>query len=256
MKTIFVESNQFNQMISYKPYAETKNEKRKVKYSLLDQIKDGIGDVWYRLKEGSRQAYDQICFFSAELGFFYAGDEYLAEQHEVSDRTIRRKLKELVELGQVVKVHRRSKKCNGRGKPIYLFVNHPYFKYWVEMLGINLNVHTDVQTENTETPCESKEEQPKKVPTYSLPKKQESNIYISDNSIMKAVYNRVNDAIKDGTTIQYISSYVNKVFKSLEQQALLEAHRQDKARREKRQEESRNALNPRKDVPFWNWLES
>ena len=37
--TIFVETSQFNQMISYRPYAETKNQKKKVKYTLLDSIK-------------------------------------------------------------------------------------------------------------------------------------------------------------------------------------------------------------------------
>ena len=76
--TIFVETSQFNQMISYRPYAETKNQKKKVKYTLLDSIKEKVGDRWSLFKEGTRQAFDMICFFSAESGFFYAGDQYLA----------------------------------------------------------------------------------------------------------------------------------------------------------------------------------
>lgn len=177
MKTIFVETGQFNQMISYKPYTETRHEKKKVKYSLLDRIKDRIGDRWNLFKEGTRQTFDMICFFSAELGFFYAGDEYLATRHNISSKTVRIRFKELEELGQVIKVYRRAKRCNGRGKPIYLFVNHPYFNYWVDLLGLNLaDFHTDFQTENAEIPSESKEKQPKKVSTYSLPSLKNKNI--------------------------------------------------------------------------------
>jgi hypothetical protein len=44
---------------------------------------------------------------------------------------------------------------------------------------------------------------------------------------MKAVFNRVQDAIKDGSTITYLSSYVDRVFEPMERQ----------------------------DVPLVNWLE-
>jgi hypothetical protein len=254
MKTVFIETKQFNQMISYKPYAETKSEKKKVKFALLDSIKEVIGDKWDRLKEGTRQAFDMACFLSSELGFYYAGNEYMACKHDISERTMRYRLSELVKLGQVIKVHRRAKKCNGKGKPIYLFTNHPYFTYWVELLGIDLsNFHTNCHTENAETSCESKDEGVKKVSTYSLPSKQESNNNISDNKIMKAVYNRVQDAIKEGSTITYISSYIDRVFRSLEQKALYAENNRQKALRKKREDDARK--NRIKDVPFWNWLE-
>jgi len=264
--TVFVETNQFNQMISFNPYVTTKQAKRKVKYSLLDQIKESIGDKWERLKEGTRQAFDMVCFFSAELGFFYASDDYLAERHNISDRTVRTRLNELVELGQAVKVHRRSKKCNGRGKPIYLFVNHPYFNYWVELLGLNMaDFHSDFHTENSETPSESKDEQHKKVPTYSLPKKQESNIYKSDNKIVQYVVNRVNDSIKQGTKITYLSSYIDRVMSSLERQAIYAENRRQTAIRKQREEEQSKKLKEllgieeqpyQRKVPFYNWLEN
>jgi hypothetical protein len=174
--THFVETSHFKQMISYSPYVATSTEKKKVKYNLLDGIKEAVGDKWTRFKEGTRQAFDMICFLSAELGFFYAGGEYLAERHDISDRTVRNRLKELEELGQVIKVHRRARKCNGRGKPIYLFVNHPYFTYWVKLLGIDLsNYHTDFQTENAGTPCGSKEDGAKIIPTYLLPSSLNNN---------------------------------------------------------------------------------
>ncbi|MBA9029398.1 HTH domain-containing protein [Peribacillus huizhouensis] len=254
--TIFVETSQFNQMISHRPYAESKNQKKKVKYMLLDSIKEKIGDRWILFKEGTRQAFDMICFFSAELGFFYAGAQYLADRHSISDRTIRNRFKELEELGQVVKLHRRSKRCNGKGKPVYLFVNHPYFTYWVHLLGLNIeDFHTDFHTENAETSCNSKEEATKKVSTYSLPLKQESNIYISDNHIMQAIYNRVNDAIKDGTTIKFLSSYVDRIFRSLEKQAIYAENIRLVAKKKQHEKEAYEFFYKPKEVPFYNWLE-
>lgn len=182
VKTIFIETKQINQMLAHSPYATTNSEKKKVKYIMLDSIKEGFGDKWDRLKEGTRQAFDMACFLSAELGFYYAGNEYMANRYDISERTLRYRLKELVELGQVVKVYRRAKCCNGRGKPIYLFVHHPYFTYWAELLGLNMeDCHTDCHTENVETPCESKDEATKKVSTYSLPDLKTNNNHLNTN---------------------------------------------------------------------------
>lgn len=71
---------------------------------------------------------------------------------------------------------------------------------------------------------------------------------------MKAVYNRVKDPIKEGSTITYISSFVDRVFRSLEQKALYAEYNRHKALRKKREEEAREFLNPVKEVPFYNWL--
>ncbi|KOR76534.1 hypothetical protein AM232_26145 [Bacillus sp. FJAT-21352] len=72
---------------------------------------------------------------------------------------------------------------------------------------------------------------------------------------MKAVFNRIQDAIKEGSTITYISSYVDRVFRSLEQKALYAENNRQKALRKKREKETREFLNPIKDVPLVNWLE-
>lgn len=260
--TYFVETDQFNQMLSYNPYVTTGREKKKIKYSLLDRIQEVLGDKWNRLKEGTRQAFDMICFLGTELGFVYAGDEYLAERHDISDRTVRNRLKELEELGQVIKVHRRAKRCNGRGKPIYLFVNHPYFNDWVRLLGINLeDFHTDFQTENDEIPCESKVEGTKKVSTYSLPKKQEKDINISNNTIIQYVINRVNDSIKKGTRITYLSRYVDQIITNMERQAIFAENNRQNANKKQQQEENSRFIqkwlgNKKPEpVPFYNWLE-
>lgn len=260
--TYFVETDQFNQMISFTPYANNKQEKKKIKYTLLDRIQEGLGNKWNRLKEGTRQAFDMICFLGAELGFVYASDEYLAERHDISDRTVRNRLKELEELGQVIKVHRRTKRCNGRGKPIYLFVNHPYFDYWVKLLGINLeDFQTDFQTKNAENPCESNGQGPEKVLTYSLPSLKQENNNISDHKIIQYISTRVKDSINKGTTIKYLSSYINKIVNSLERQAIYAENKKIIAIRN--QQQAKNAqfiqelLGVKKTEPvtFYNWLE-
>lgn len=253
-KTNFVESEDLRQMQAYKPYVETKKEKREVKYTLLDGIKEGLGDKWYRIKEGTRQTFDMICFLGAELGFFYAGDTYLAERHNITDRTIRNRFKELVELGLVVKIHRRAKRCNGKGKPIYLFVHHPYFTYWTEFLGLNLdNFLPYFHTGDDKSPCESKKEEVKQISTYSLTKKQESNNNISDNTVIQYIYNRVQDAVNKGTTIKYLSSYINRVVTSLEKQALYaENMRQNAIKKKVQREQSqqiRELTGVKKTVP-------
>ena len=261
--THFVETEQLNQMLSFHPYATNKQEKKKIKYNLLDLIKNGIGEKWERLKEGTRQTFDMLCFLSAELGFVYASDEYLAERHHISERTVRNRLKELEELGQVIKVYRRTKRCNGRGKPVYLFVHHPYFKYWVELLKIDHDFLSDFQTENAESPCESKEEERRKVYTYSLPNlKQEKNNNTAAKELLEryASY-KINDILKKGVTVKYISSYIGKLFKSLETQSLYDANEQWKAKRKKQQEQASKwfrEMNGITDepVPFYNWLES
>lgn len=260
---IFVETEQFKQMIAFNPVATTKSEKKKVKYELLEQIKNVVGDKWTRFKEGTRQTFDMMCFLSAELGFVYASDEYLADRHDISDRTLRNRFKELEELGQVVKVYRRAKRCNGRGKPIYLFVNHPYFKYWVELLGIKLeDFQIDFQTENGGIACESKVEGEKKVPTYYLPLKQENNnIYISNDKIVQFVVNRVQDSVNKGTKIKFLSSYIDHVVRSLENQAMYWENARDIARRKKHQEKNSNmiqdllGIQPNKSA-IYNWLKN
>ncbi len=258
MKTFFIESSQLEYMNNYEPYATKKYEKRKVKFDLLDKVVSSLSDKWDRLKDGTKQVYDMICFLAAERGFFYAGDKYLAEHHEVSERTVQYRLKELVELGQVIKLNKRAKNCNGRGKPIYLFVNHPYFSVWCNFL--NIDCVTDCDTENAEIPCESKDEENKKVSTFLLPKKQERNNNISIlDKIRSFVELKIVDAVNRGTNITYMSSYVDKVFREIKKKALVEENlRQIKARKQKEEENRRlfREIHQAPKVEFYNWLES
>ncbi|WP_082802585.1 hypothetical protein, partial [Priestia endophytica] len=118
---------------------------------------------------------------ATDKGFVYAKDTYFAEKHDISARTIRRVMKTLEEAGKIVKAHRSSSKHNGRGAAVYFFVNHPYFAHWTTYFGFD--VQADVQAENAEIPCESKDEEAKKVSTYSLPK----NHYIKNHFMYKTI---------------------------------------------------------------------
>ncbi|MFF0566013.1 HTH domain-containing protein [Bacillus velezensis] len=260
--TVLVDSKVFNQMISYKPYTENQLQSKKMKFTLLDSIKDYFSDKWYRFKNGTRSVLDMMAFLSTERGFVYASQLYLGERYEVSDRTIRRVISDLEKAGLIYIVYRRHSKGNSKGKPIYLFTQHPYFKYWVNLL--NINDHEYVQEEKRENTDLSKAGACKTVPTYihqSL--KQESNIIYSnipEQKVVQYVVNRIQDSIKKGKTINYLSSYVNRVVHSLERQAIFhEVMRLEKKKQQEEQEASKRIRSllkiERKPVIFHNWLD-
>ena len=164
-KIVFNET--FKQMISYKPHTENQQQQKSMKRQLIKSVIDAYGDTYYRLKEGTRQAIDMMCWLSAERGFVFAGDDYLGDRYDVSDRTIRNVAKALRKEGVIVTVYRSSTKHNGRGCPIHLFVAHPYFNYWTSLL--DLDFQADFQAEKSENACESKNEEQKKDSTDNLP---------------------------------------------------------------------------------------
>ena len=100
----------------------------------------------------------------------------------------------------------------------------------------------------------------KKISTYSLPSlKQESN-NINDNKIVQYVVNRINDSIKKGTRITYLSSYIDRMVRSLEWQSLYAENRRQKEIRKQQQEENAKVIREivglkEQKVPFYNWLE-
>jgi hypothetical protein len=156
----------FQQMMNYEPCTENEQQQKVMKRQLMKSVIDAYGDTYYRLKEGTRQAIDMMCWLSAERGFVFAGDDYLGDRYDISDRTVRNVAKILRKAGVILTVYRSSTKHNGRGCPIHLFVVHPYFNHWTSLL--NLDFQADFQAEKAETPCESKDEQPKNVSTNDL----------------------------------------------------------------------------------------
>ncbi|MBT2719044.1 hypothetical protein [Bacillus sp. ISL-57] len=165
----------------------------------------------------------------------------------ISRSTFERMLRKAKDFG-ILTVKNTVKRKGGKGHNVFIFNT-------IDVLKKRILTHC----ENADKPCESKDEQPDNekesiVLLESSNTKQESN-NINDNKIMKAVFNRVQDAIKEGSTITYISSYVDRVFRSMERQALHMENNRQKALRKKREDEARKFLNPIKDVPFWDWRE-
>jgi len=162
-----VTHEEFLHMTNYQSYTERAHQKKEMKKILLEKVMKTYGDTFYRLKEGTRKAIDMLCFFAAERGFVYASDQYLGERYEVSDRTVRNVLAMLRKKGLIVTVYRGLSNHNGRGCPMHLFVDHPYFENWNNYLNLE-DFREDFQSQNAETACESKEPETKKNPTNNL----------------------------------------------------------------------------------------
>ncbi|OXS64107.1 hypothetical protein [Priestia filamentosa] len=196
-------SDDFARMQNYESYTKTSHEQKQMKYKLLEMVESVLGDAFARLKQETRDAIDMICFLATDKGFVYAKDSYFAEKHAVSARTIRRVMKTLEDAGKIVKAHRSSSKHNGRGAAVYFFVNHPFFTHWQQYFGFD--VQADVQAENAEIPCGSKDGETKKVSTYSLPK----NNYIKDHFMCKMI-----------PFIKGVPKLINQTFKGLFKESL------------------------------------
>ena len=151
-------------MQSVKPLATNQGEQNELKMGLLSKVKAVFGDKYYRLKEGTRKALDFMAWISTEKGFAFASQLYVADKYGVSDRTVRGFMSELVEAGLVFVVYRRADNHNGKGKPVYLFTDHPYYEQWKELLCID-DCQADFQAETEENPTESKAQGTKKVST-------------------------------------------------------------------------------------------
>ncbi|MCJ7992639.1 helix-turn-helix domain-containing protein [Priestia sp. OVS21] len=169
-------------MKNYHSFIENRSQHQSMKRKLLKEIISLYGERFYRLHEGTRKALDRLCWFAAEKGFCFPGSTYLGKTYEKSKGTIDRHLKELRKQGQIVTVYRRCPRNNGKGNPVHLFVNHPYFNHWIKYLQIDLesDVEADVKAENAESSCESKSKEAKKCSTYNLSLK-DFNKYIRNN---------------------------------------------------------------------------
>jgi DNA-binding transcriptional ArsR family regulator len=178
--TRMLTAEEFNYMKNYQSYTEDHSQHQSMKRNLLKEIISLYGDKFYRLHDGTRKALDRLCWFGAEKGFCFPGSTYLGKTYEKSKGTIDRHLSELRKQGLIVTVYRRCPRNNGKGNPVHLFVNHPYFKYWVNYLQLNLD--KNVEAEKDVIHCESKEEVSKNSSTYNLSLK-DLNKYIRKEDI-------------------------------------------------------------------------
>lgn len=163
---------EFEQMKAYRPIVENHTDEQRMKHQLLDGIIAYYGEKWWRLEPSTRSAIDFIALMGAQRGFAYPKPQTLRDMYGMSERTVNRRIKELVDAGLMVKAYRRNKNGNSLGNQVYIFVNHPYFADWKALLNLHVQegVQHRVQHEIAETLTESKSEEPKNSPTYSLPK--------------------------------------------------------------------------------------
>lgn len=194
-------TEEFDYMKNYQSFIENRSQHQSMKRKLLKEIINLYGEKFYRLHEGTRKALDRLCWFAAEKGFCFPGSTYLGKTYEKSKGTIDRHLKELRKQGQIITVYRRCPRNNGKGNPVHLFVNHPYFNYWVKYLQLDLesNVEANVKTENTENAWESKSKDTKKQSTYNL----------SLKDLNKYIRNDVNFKLSS----DYVPSFIPTTFK-------------------------------------------
>jgi len=194
-------TEEFDYMKNYQSFIENRSQHQSMKRKLLKEIINLYGEKFYRLHEGTRKALDRLCWFAAEKGFCFPGSTYLGKTYEKSKGTIDRHLKELRKQGQIITVYRRCPRNNGKGNPVHLFVNHPFFNHWVKYLQLDLesNVEADVKTENTENAWESKSKDTKKQSTYNL----------SLKDLNKYIRNDVNFKLSS----DYVPSFIPTAFK-------------------------------------------
>ncbi|WP_243558034.1 helix-turn-helix domain-containing protein [Priestia megaterium] len=199
--TRMLTAEEFDYMKNYQSFIENRSQHQSMKRKLLKEIINLYGEKFYRLHEGTRKALDRLCWFAAEKGFCFPGSTYLGKTYEKSKGTIDRHLKELRKQAQIVTLYRRCPRNNGKGNPVHLFVNHPYFNHWVKYLQLDLesNVEADVKTENAEISWESKGKETKKRSTYNL----------SLKDLNKYIRNDVNFKLSS----DYVPFFIPKAFK-------------------------------------------
>ena len=287
IKSIMVESKQVSYMKEINQQSRDQDNIN-LKYQVLDGFEEAFGDKYFRLKDETRQALDEVAFLGKDAGFVYARPTHFEDTCNITERTFRKNMTELEQLGQVIKLHQHTRKCNGRGTPIYLLVNHPMFEYWIDYLGLEQeieqvfsNFQTEIQTENGENPCDSKRQRTKNIATYVLPffKHEITNsiaikdFRITNNMIPieikedKDFQNVVNmyalkmwDKVKTGFNIKYLSSLVSKDVRHQIRLAFADENMREIKARKQKEEESRKLaielkIKEKKPLPFYNWLE-
>ncbi len=231
----------------YSQFDSLKSFNTTIEMFLADHKKDFTKGELVAFKRLVRYSAKYFGVANAKIGTLLKTINEKLNGFGISRSTFERMLRKAKNLG-ILTVKNTVKRKGGKGHNVFVFNT-------IDVLKKRILTYC----ENTGKPCESKDEQPDNekesiVLLESSNTKQESN-NISDNKIMKAVFNRVQDAIKEGSTITYLSSYVDRVFRSMERQALHMENNRQKALRKKREDEARKFLNPIKDVPLVNWLE-
>lgn len=200
---------------------------KKLKYALLDSIEEAMGDTWYNLKKSTRDAIDYVCFLSVERGYFYASPKTIAERYGLSKSTVYEAIKTIRDAGLIFKVNRVSRKQNGLGSPVHIFVGHPNFNSILELLGIEwkANQKADWKAENAENPTESSDTSDSETPTYNLPtSSNELNNMFNNQYNVTPVENTLESQNNDSGNgkhadkkkwIKYVPNMINKIYANI-----------------------------------------
>jgi len=198
--------DQLDYIISTPAYI-TKSKRKEfnqIKGTLLDEIKKTFGCSWYRMKEGTQKAFDFVCFLSTEKGYFYASASKTAAKHGISEKTIYRLLKTLLDEGVLVKKNFESVKHNGLGCAVYFFKSHPYFQRFNEFINFttdeNYNENLDEKPENSEKLCVARNLSDDIPSTYNLP-----------NYLPKEIKD-IHPKVERPNFIQFVPKVINKMF--------------------------------------------
>lgn len=214
------------------------------------------------------------------FGITFARINYIVEQicnfdlteTGISRSTVKRMLAKIKKLG-LIEVREREGENGRQTSNLYIFKK---FGQAVSKVVSKSKTIEPPQTEGEqEEPAPVKEEvfeQLNHLNTSTISsntniQKQERDNIISNptiDKIIKFVSNRINDVIKQGKDITYLSSYVDKTVRSLERQAIVKENlRQIKLRKEQ-EEKARKGLQKalgmigteRQPVQFYDWTKS
>lgn len=206
----------------------------------LDHLNYSINQHLKRIKEHSDckkilELFQLIGEHSVKYsGISFMRNKVMAKKLGVHVRTIQRYTKLFEDLHILLKVPTNRK--NNRGQASNTYVILPVLKSVVSRV-----CHGVCHPFN---------------PSFK-PLKQESNNIDNhpESKVIEFVVNRINDSIKQGTTITALSSYVDRTVRSLERQAIFKESMRLAKQRKQREEEQQQPKEYQRKVPFYNWLE-
>ncbi|SFD03496.1 hypothetical protein SAMN05443252_1179 [Bacillus sp. OV322] len=229
----------------YSKFSSIKKFNNTIEMFLADHKKDFTKGELIAFKRLVRFSAKYYGVANAKIGTILKAINEKMNDFGISRSTFERMLRKARTLG-ILTVENTVRSKGGQGHNVYVFntIDVP------SKNKLTYREHLDKSSESKDEQSKNEKESINLLETSN--KKQESN-NINKQAISQAILNRVNDAIKEGTTIKYISSYIDRVFRSIENQALHDANNRQVAIKKKREKESLAAL--QNDVPFYNWLE-
>ncbi|MBT2655335.1 hypothetical protein J7E81_08800 [Bacillus sp. ISL-18] len=135
MSLLVIPNDLFRQAQAIKPLESNENERRQMKYSFLDSVKSKVKRRWDRDFKLTR-VIDEIVFKATDRDYSFNGRETLVNCN-CGLSTVDEVLRVLRESGEVIIGYRENPNSNGYKTPVVFLKNHPHFKYWNNILGLD-----------------------------------------------------------------------------------------------------------------------